>query len=235
MKFEIIDCKPVPADLAAEVREIKRLSGANLNSCDRTVEAVRYARSQGCKLSSQQELWDGFRAGRPGFNPANPPGRSTHERRNDGVAYRGPAGMPLRYWQVGMDWSNAPGVVRAAASLGFLATVTYPSSPREGQHVNFRKEPKIKVPFRVLKRGSTGSRVEKITRRLMVARDPDTGEPYLTEPSRTFTERVEKAVRSFQFDHHQKVDGIVGKQTWTQIEVSHRFWYRRNEEQKNNG
>lgn len=227
MKFELIDCKPVPAPLAASIREIKSRTGAVLVSCDRSVQGVAHARAHGCSLSSQKDLWDGWVARRPGFNPANPPGRSTHERRNDGVAYKGPVGMPLRYWQVGMDWSNARGVVQAAKSLGFLATVTYPGNPREGHHVNFRKEPRVALPFKALRLGSKGSRVEKLTRRLMVARDPDTHKPYLNEPAATFTKRVETAVCRFQADHHHKVDGVVGKQTWGQIEVSHRFWYRR--------
>jgi hypothetical protein len=44
----------------------------------------------------------------PGANPANGPGQSTHERRNDGIAYPGPVGEQLEYWQVGMDWDNPP-------------------------------------------------------------------------------------------------------------------------------
>jgi hypothetical protein len=35
-------------------------------------------------------------------NPANPPGRSTHELRSDAVPYPGPAGRDLEWWQCGI-------------------------------------------------------------------------------------------------------------------------------------
>ena len=108
--------------------------------------------------------------GRGGPLPANPPGRSTHERRNDGVAYPGPAGAPLPYWCVGMDWSDAAAVVRAARGEGFTASITYPGNPREGHHVNFRKEPRR--PFRALRRGATGNAVLDLTRRLSFVHSP---------------------------------------------------------------
>src|ERR1041385_3668778 len=39
MEFTLIDNCPVPVELADEIQKIKRLSGASLNSCDRSPEA----------------------------------------------------------------------------------------------------------------------------------------------------------------------------------------------------
>ena len=226
MKFEVIDKCPVPAKLAPALQRIKSRSGASLVSCDRSPAAEPLLKQNG--KMSQRELFEGFKAGRPGFNPANPPGRSTHERRNDGIAYPGPARTPLPYWCVGMDWSNAKGVVAAAKQEGFIATITYPGNKRELHHVNFRKEPRVPVQLKPLKLGMKGARVKKLTQRLMIVKDPDTGTPYLDQPSMTFTERVEKAVKSFQFDHDHHTDGIVGPQTQRQLMASVRFHVHKN-------
>ena len=172
VRFAVIDQCPVPASLAPVLLRIKEHTGATLNSCDRSAAAEPVLRKFGKK--SQRELYEGFRRGLPGFNPANPPGRSTHERRNDGVAYPGPAGAPLPYWCVGMDWSDAAAVIRAARAEGFTASITYPGNPREGHHVNFRKEPRL--PFRSLRRGATGSAVVDLTRRLSYVHSRDDGQ-----------------------------------------------------------
>lgn len=216
MHFEIIDNCPVPAKLAPALREIKRRTGATLNSCDRSTEAEPYLRRLG--KQSQRQLWDGFRRGLPGFNPANPPGRSTHERRSDGVAYPGPVGRVLPYWQVGMDWTNSDAVIRAAAQLGFTATRTYPTNPREHHHVNFRKEPFVKV-IPPLKRGSKGYRVARMAHMLAFVRDAQ-GRPYLERGQGIFDEKVEAALRRFQRDYEQAVDGVYGPQTARQLAVA---------------
>ena len=219
MKFEIIDNCPVPAQLAPCIREIKSKTGATLNSCDRSKDAEPFLKRCHPPKMSQRELYDGFRRGLPGFNPANPPGFSTHERRNDGVAFPGPRGMPLRYWQVGMDWQNSTGVVEAAKRLGFTATRTYPNNMREQHHLNFRREPRVALP--ALKRGSKGVRVTRMTRMLASIHDA-AGTPYLDKPQAVFDEKVEKAVRRFQQEWDQKVDGVVGSQTARQLAVAAR-------------
>lgn len=216
MKFEIVDNTPVPAQIADCVREIKHRTGATLNSCDRSAEAEPYLRRLGKK--SQRQLYEGWMRRLPGYNPANPPGFSTHERRNDGSAYPVPKGAPLRYWQVGMDWSNSDAVIRAAKELGFTATRTYPRDRREYHHLNFRREPKFKL-IPPLKRGSKGYRVARMTRMLAFVRDP-TGKPYLDKGQGIFDEKVEQAVRRFQKDWDQKVDGIYGTQTARQLAVA---------------
>jgi GH24 family phage-related lysozyme (muramidase) len=228
MKFEIVDDCPVPAGLADCVREIKRQTGARLASCDRSKEAEPYLRRLG--KQSQRQLYDGWVRRLPGYNPANPPGFSTHERRNDGTAYPGPRGMVLRYWQVGMDWSDSEAVVRAAAKLGFTATRTYPRDQREHHHLNFRKEPKVKLR-RLLKLGSKGYRVAKMTRDLTIARDP-TGKPYLDKGQGIFDEKVDAALRRFQKDWDQLVDGVYGEQTARQLAVAVRAAKRAAKEKK---
>lgn len=90
---------------------------------------------------SQLALWLGFIAGKAGFNPANPPGRSTHELRSDGVAYRGPVGRPLAWWQLGLDCTDAETLRSIAARLGYPAFRPYPDG-REAHHVNLRANPR---------------------------------------------------------------------------------------------
>ena len=220
MKFEMIDNCPVPASLAPVILEIKRRTGATLNSCDRSPEAEPFLKRCKPAKMSQRELYEGFRLGKPGFNPANPPGQSTHERRNDGVAYPGPARFPLAYWCVGMDWENADGVIEAAAALGFTSTRTYPLSAREQHHLNFRKEPKLRL-VKALRLGSKGYRVARMTQRLASILDAG-GKPYLPRGQGVFDATVESALRRFQADWGQEVDGVYGEQSSRQLGVAFR-------------
>ena len=96
--------------------------------------AERYGRR------SQAALYAGWLARRPGFNPANPPGRSTHELRSDGVAYRGPVGRPLAGWQLGLDVSDADELLGVLRRLGYAAFRPY-DSLNEGHHINLRRSP----------------------------------------------------------------------------------------------
>lgn len=77
----------------------------------------------------------------PGCNPANPPGRSTHEQRSDGLAYAGPPGRLLEPWQLGMDVTQTETLIRLARADGFDLRLTYPGSVRERQHVNLYANP----------------------------------------------------------------------------------------------
>lgn len=235
MRFGAVDGCPVPAPLVPEIIAIKKKSGATLVSCDRSKEAEPILRKYGKK--SQPELYADFLAGRG--NPANKPGQSTHERHNDGVAYPGPVGMPLRYWQVGQDWDipHVQAVVKAAHDLGFTATVTYPTSTRERQHVNFRKEPTLKALFRSLKRGQTSRRVGSIRKSLEYVRDPESKTTYLKPSQRPsninfFDASLEAALKAYQDDHGQHVDGVYGLQTARQLAASVRFRKRKDKETK---
>jgi len=211
------------------VARISKRSGAVITSHARERAARPWLNQIG--KHDQEYLYDGWVHRRPGFNPANPPGRSTHERRNDGVAYPGPVGMRLAKHQRGIDCVPSGNFVREAAREGYTVTVTYPHSRAEAHHVNFRKAPKIDLwksrPLHGGEKRSTGRRVRFITRALTVIRDPDTHQPYLTEASNTFTDRVEEAVKAFQRDHSQKADGVVGVQTRRQIGASLRYWEKR--------
>lgn len=90
---------------------------------------------------SQYALYMGWLARKAGFNPANPPGRSTHELRSDGVAYRGPVGRPLAWWQLGLDVTESDQLLRVLRSLGYDAFRPY-SSGSEAHHINLRKSPR---------------------------------------------------------------------------------------------
>jgi Putative peptidoglycan binding domain len=214
--FVVIDNCPVPAELADEIARIKQLSGAHLNSCDRSPDAEPILRQHG--KHSQQELYDMFKNHVPGANPANPPGHSTHERKNDGVAYPGPSGEQLEYWQVGMDWDNPPAAMAAAQKLGWIATTTYPLSPHESQHVNFRKEPETGLP--TPKPGDDGPDVQRITHILATIRSPLNDQPYLPEAFPHYGPKVIAAVERFQKEHHQAVNGKIDPATVTQLAVS---------------
>lgn len=236
MHFRTFHGSAVPAPLIEEIAELARRSGASLNSCDRSKEAEAILRSNGKR--SQHELRQCFEERlRTGIcpprcggncNPANKPGRSTHERRNDGVAYAGPAGMPLRYWQVGMDWSDPAAVMAAARSLGWVATITYPDNALERHHLNLRKEATLNV-LPTLRVGSKGVAVVELTRRLSTITRPG---PYLSGAQRRFGDDIEAAVKRFQADHHLADDGVVGTVTWSQLAVAVRRERKRRKEER---
>lgn len=89
---------------------------------------------------SQAALYAGWLAHRAGFNPANPAGRSTHELRSDGVAYRGPVGRPLSWWQEGLDLDGSEALREWAVKHGYSLFRPYPSGS-EYHHLNFRRSP----------------------------------------------------------------------------------------------
>jgi peptidoglycan hydrolase-like protein with peptidoglycan-binding domain len=188
-----------------------------ITSCARTQEAVHFARQQGCSLSSQAELYYGWSHGLPGYNPANPPGVSTHEFRNDGAAYAVPRGTPLKYWQVGIDNGNSPLLIARAHERRWIATLTYPTSPSERHHVNFRREP-ILVVFKNLKHGSRGPRVAAMTRSLRYLGFLDVGE----KGTGRFDREVERALWKFQHSYHLPADGVFGVRTSRQLKTANR-------------
>jgi lysozyme len=157
-------------------------------------------------------------------NPANPPGASTHERRNDGKAYAGRVGRLLTYWQRGIDVQRdrVAAFIAEARRRGYTVTQTYPGSVTESQHVNFRKAPKISLwKVRPLKHGMGANpldraRLASVVRRLKKIQEPGKRVPYL-DPKHKFTRfgpTVESAVKRFQRDHHLKADGVVGLGTY---------------------
>jgi hypothetical protein len=120
MKYTLVNCSPVPAPMAPIVSHLLRVSGASLQSAYRGTDAS--ALLARCGKHDQAYLYNGWVRRLPGFNPANPPGRSTHELRSDGIAYRGPLGRRLRWWQIGLDIDDAhvAAFIAAAAKDGWL-------------------------------------------------------------------------------------------------------------------
>lgn len=213
--------------------DISRKSGCGVTRVYAGADAT--ALIHRCGLHTQAEVIYLHSIGTPGYGPANPVNRSTHCEFNDGVAYpRWPAGFPLPTWGCGMDLyiPDIPDFIRVAAQQHNLVTRTYPYSRGEAQHCNFRRAPRLPNIWksRPLHHLSQGRRVRWITRMLTAIPDQH-GVHYLTEPSNTYTERVVKAVKKFQADHHQKADGVVGVQTRAQILASYR-WHQNKEKKK---
>lgn len=131
------DGTPVFHGLAV-ILTLARANGwrGTLNSADRRKGvAERYGKKSQWRLYMEYWVWRVA-----GSNPANPPGRSTHELRSDGVAYRGPVGRPLAWWQLGLDVTEPEQLIRVCSQLGFSLRQPY-SSGSERHHVNLRKSP----------------------------------------------------------------------------------------------
>jgi hypothetical protein len=210
------------------VAAISIRADAPINSCAREAAAEPFLRQLG--KMSQQQLFDcaqAFNRTRRcpdhchgNCNPANPPGKSTHERFNDGAAYVfWPPFLRLPVWARGIDVQVDRVQVFCAEARreGFTVALTYPGVKKEEQHVNFRRQPKISLwKVRPLKAGARGPRVSLVVRHLWQVVDPQTGKPYLdptVRPGGRMTPPVVKAVKAFQHDHHQKEDGEVGIHT----------------------
>lgn len=209
MSYTLVQCCPTPTKLAPVLKRIAERSGAAYQSIYRADDARGLLHQ--CNKHSQAELYAMFLRGQG--NPANRPGQSTHELRSDGVAYVGPVGRRLRWWQVGIDVDDAhvQAFIREAAHEGFHAAITYPGSRSEYHHVNFRKAPVVAFP--TLRRGVLGPRVVLYSRRLATLGFLDHGRLH-------FDGKMEAAVKEFQRRSHQKVDGRIGAQTAHQITVN---------------
>jgi hypothetical protein len=144
---------PVPRGLALALGDARAHGWpGTVQSCDRREGvAERFGKS------SQAALYRGWLRRLPGFNPANPPGFSSHERRHDGSAslsalgqsYRRGRGALLKWWQTGVDASGSAELVAVLGRLGYSAARTY-DSPQEAHHVNFRTDPTARLKSRGL-------------------------------------------------------------------------------------
>jgi hypothetical protein len=175
MRFAVVDSCPVPSGAAPLVVEAKHRSGETLESCFRGSEARAILARFG--KHDQAYLWNGWVRHLPGFNPANPPGFSTHECFNDGPAFPSiRRGGRIPEVCVGQDWSNGAHVVQIYRAMGVNAALTYPGSVREKQHINIRQAPKnLKLP---LKLWDKGKRVVALANHLMECEQPN-GKRYL--------------------------------------------------------
>jgi lysozyme len=163
MRFVVIDNCPVPAEIADQVKILKRaVPGAVLQSAYRGDAAAGLLKRLG--KSTQAMLYNGWLRRLPGFNPANPPGRSTHELRSDGVAYRGPLGRPIRAWGCGLDFNDAavPKLIAAARKRGWDLFQPYHSGS-EYHHLNFRRKPRIKAKPKPVKPKPVKATASKIS------------------------------------------------------------------------
>jgi hypothetical protein len=110
-------------------------AGATVNSIYRGDDAKSILRAHG--KHTQRELYDTLPPG-----VANPPGRSTHELRSDGVAYRGPIGRTLEWWQQGIDVNDGDveRMKEVAGWHGWHLFQPYRSGV-EFHHLNFASQP----------------------------------------------------------------------------------------------
>lgn len=138
MRFKTIDCCPAPRALYPILRELKRATGCTFESVYRGTDARKLLNR--CGKHDQAYLYE--HQGTEGIGPANPPGRSTHELRSDGVAYAGPVGRHLDWWQVGLDVDDAhvERVISAARNRGWIVHQPYPAGS-EHHHLNFSRRP----------------------------------------------------------------------------------------------
>ena len=90
---------------------------------------------------------------------------------------------------------------------------TFPDSSVDAVH-------KAPGDFPSGKEGDDGPEVRKITHVLATIRSPVNHQPYLPEAFPHYGPRVIEAVKRFQAEHHQTVDGIVGPHTATQLAVA---------------
>lgn len=207
-KYVIIGGCVAPKKLAPVLAEIQQETGCSYASIYRGEDAAALLHTLG--KHTQAEIYYEFTHGEEP-NPANPPGRSTHECRSDGVPYPAPIGRNLAYWQCGIDVDDAhvEAFIAAAAKHGWSAFRPY-SSGSEYHHVNFRKLPVFFSPD--FKKGSKGPMVLLFTQRLAKL-------GYLTRRWWHFDANVSAAVMRFQKGHHLTVDGQVGPATWAAIKM----------------
>ena len=78
-------------------------------------------------------------------NPANPPGRSSHELSSDGVAYSARPGTKLAWWQLGLDVDDSPQLLEVLGRLGYKVRRPY-TKPSEFHHLNFTASPGPVLP-----------------------------------------------------------------------------------------
>lgn len=133
--FRVIQGSPCNPWIAPYFELLRKKSGAVFNSIYRGDDAKWILHRHG--KHTQRELYESLPAGW-----ANPPGRSTHELKSDGVAYSGPIGRQLDWWQQGIDVndSDVHRMIREAQRLGWHLRQPY-SSGVEYHHLNFVSRP----------------------------------------------------------------------------------------------
>lgn len=140
MSFRVIQGSPCNATVAPYFALLADDAHATINSLYRGQDAAAILHAHG--KHTQAELYATLPPG-----VANPPGRSSHELRSDGVAYPGPIGRPLPWWGQGIDVndSDVPAMIAAARRRGWTLVQSYHSGA-EVHHLNFARKPRPKGP-----------------------------------------------------------------------------------------
>lgn len=141
-KFRIVGTCPCPENVAPYIKIIMDDAHATVNSIYRGDDARALLNAHGHR--SQAQLYNEWLQRAPGANPANPPGRSTHELKSDGVAYPSVnPGRDLPWWGQGFDVNDADvlRVIMAARKHGWAVFRPY-TSGSEFHHLNFAREPR---------------------------------------------------------------------------------------------
>lgn len=136
-KEAVLDGCPMPLGHKLMLLDARRNGWEGVvTSADRRSVIERLLHKLG--KSTQAELYQGFKEGRPGFLPANPPDRGTHMRIGDGVVGR--LFEKLRWWQEGIDSTLATQLREVLNRLGYSAYRPYDSASEE-HHTNLRSSP----------------------------------------------------------------------------------------------
>jgi hypothetical protein len=210
-------------DFGPIVEQLSRTSGIGITSHARDQAAADLLHSLG--QHTQAEVIELHSREVPGFGPADPVETSSHCGFNDGVVRPDlPLGARLPAWQRGIDTRNSPAFCQAARRAGLIVTLTYPGSPREGQHVNCHTQVHSGVAdLPTLHPGDRQhpNRVWRLSQLLMEISRPGhsraLSERYLHHHHTAYTPDVVSVVRELQHDHHLAADGVVGWHTWMQL------------------
>jgi hypothetical protein len=155
----------------------------------------------------QRQLYECWKARKPGCAPANPPGTSNHEavpnasaaglaadlgpRSKMGAAHQAAAQYGLHFPIAKEPWHCQPVEIASAHFTGSLdgggggGGGGYPGHP--------------------LRRGARGEAVRRVQAKLNIGADG------------IFGPQTEEAVKAFQASHGLEVDGIVGPRTWQHL------------------
>lgn len=144
LHYLTLDGCPCPKPLYPILKKLKAETGCTFESIYRGDDALALLHANG--KHSQREIADATPAERAAWGilgTPNPAGQSTHELFSDGVAYKGPVGRKLRWWQCGIDVDDAhiEVVMHAAARHGWKLKHPYRAGV-EFHHLNFAKRPR---------------------------------------------------------------------------------------------
>jgi hypothetical protein len=138
MKFVLIDECPAPESIAPYIKMVLERAGQTATSIYRGNDAAQLLHAYGKHTQAQiHHMYPAI---------SNPPGRSQHELRSDGVGNPGPVGRKLEPWEVGVDSGTDDPIAKEkveAAARHYGWTIRHPYSRGvEGHHWCFASEPK---------------------------------------------------------------------------------------------